>query len=184
MTEVEWWYITWGFTNDDQKKAMMEIVNSGSDRAVGILAATMLEDRLLDCLKRHLVTDNRDINNSFFGVGGIAGDFGAKIQFAYLLGVISEPGMKDLKTISRIRNKFAHELLARDFQSNSVKNLCMNLKLVEERVREILPLGDPRGESIPLPALKDPKQKFMYAVNNFMSALLASYPRTPLRPLF
>ena len=43
--------------------------------------------------------------------------FSNKIDLAFLLGLLTKEAHRDLKTMKDIRNKFAHNLEVKDFQS-------------------------------------------------------------------
>jgi DNA-binding MltR family transcriptional regulator len=175
---TDWWYITWPYANDDEKKAMDELVSEASDRAIGIIAASILEARLTEAIQWRLVPDDKQLTQDMFRDGGPFGSLSTKIQLAYLHGVISAEARKDMEYILKIRNRFAHQLLARDFQCDLIKDVCMNLKLVEENVRE----ADGWSPSRPLAALSDPKSRYLYAINFFIHRLLTRYPLENRKP--
>lgn len=83
------WYVTWAYTNETEKKAMKEIMSSGSERTMGIVAGSLLEDRLTDYLKHHLCVGDEDTWRFFFGLGGPLGTFESKNKLGYLLGLYS-----------------------------------------------------------------------------------------------
>jgi hypothetical protein len=63
-----------------------------------------------------------------FGPGAALGDFGLKINLGYLCGFYSATGWKELDTIRRIRNEFAHNLEIDRFDIPMVKDRCNNLR--------------------------------------------------------
>jgi hypothetical protein len=64
-----------------------------------------------------------------FGPGGALGDFGAKINIGYLCEFYSAAAWKELDTICRIRNDFAHNVKTIRFGISNVKDRCANLCL-------------------------------------------------------
>src|SRR5690606_18966025 len=54
------------------------------------------------------------------------GSFSARTQAAYVLGLISENEFKELNTLRKIRNLFAHKVKM-SFDVQQVKDLCANL---------------------------------------------------------
>jgi hypothetical protein len=62
----------------------------------------------------------------FKGYGPLA-TFSAKIELAYLMGVISAQERRDLLIIKDVRNEFAHRPDERTFGSQRISALCGNL---------------------------------------------------------
>lgn len=174
------WHVTWVYTDESEKKAMEEIMSSGSERTMGIVAAAMLEDRLTDYLKHHLCVGDEETWRMFFGLGGSLGTFEAKARVGYLLGLYSKEGQKDLSYLIKIRNAFAHQPLAKDFTTSPVRELCMNLKGVDKRVFIATAW---LAERHPHPSLKNPKDRFMHAVNELMHVFLMRAPVSHRRDL-
>lgn len=56
------------------------------------------------------------------------GTFSLRIKLAHYLNIISPQVRKDLDTIQKIRNDFAHKLEFEDFKTQSIKDRCMNLQ--------------------------------------------------------
>jgi hypothetical protein len=171
------WYVTWSYVNDEEQKAMREIMSSGSDRTVGIVAGALLEDRLTEYLKHNLLVGDEDIWRFFFGIGGALGTFESKARIGYLLGLYSKEGQKDLSYIIKIRNAFAHLPLAKDFNTSPVRELCMNLKGVEKQVLVATGWEEPS----PHPSLKNPKHRFMHAINQLMHVFMTRSPLSQSR---
>jgi hypothetical protein len=64
-----------------------------------------------------------------FAPGRTFGNFGAKIDLGYLIGVYSKQAYKELTTIRRIRNDFAHQLEVNSFDRDDMRDRCRNLVL-------------------------------------------------------
>jgi hypothetical protein len=142
----------------------------GSDRATAIVLAAFVEDHLTHFIRSRLVKDDR-LQQKMLGPGGACGDFGTKINLAYLFGFYSAPGWKELDTIRRIRNDFAHNLRINRFGTASIKDRCANLSLwqklkIELHVDE--PGSDDKikiDESIDP---SDPKQRYVNACRYYI----------------
>ena len=93
-----------------------------SDRSVGILAATYLEQCLAEFLLLRLVdhSSSRALFDSFAPLSSFSG----KIEIAFAIGLIPEQIYDDLRRIKKIRNLFAHELDALTFDSPKISKLC------------------------------------------------------------
>jgi DNA-binding MltR family transcriptional regulator len=122
----------WEFT-EDEEKSIIESLKKDSDRAVAIIAGSMIETRLESAI---LARTRRDsvVENRLFQPSGPLGSFATKIDLAYLLGHISAEAFHDLVIVKDIRNMFAHRLDIKDFDTPSVRDKTKNLSLVESHV--------------------------------------------------
>lgn len=98
-------------------------------RELAITAAAVLDLALVEILSMTLTGPEQE-KHSFLGINGdgIApcGSFGARIQLALLLSIISEGDAAILRAIKNIRNQLAHRVNA-DFDSSSVLPLLNKL---------------------------------------------------------
>ena len=182
---------SWSFVGQDEREALQEL-ESLSVRAAGIVATTLLENSLQSILKAHLIGSDPALLKEIFGETGVLGTFASKIQMAYALGLISATGRADLDIIRKVRNAFAHRLSHSTFENDSVKDRCLNLKLVDQVVSFhdgwgpdsvdgkprigtpsfIFPGADPI-------VLKDARSRFFLSINHFISAMrLRAIPGT------
>ena len=118
---------------DGDEKSIIDELSSDSDRAVAIIAGSMIETRLETSI---LCRTRRDpiIEDRLFQPSGPLGSFTTKIDLAYLFGLITEPAYRDLVILKDIRNAFAHKLSIKNFNTTSIKDKTMNLNLVETNV--------------------------------------------------
>ncbi len=99
-----------------------------SDRAAAILAAAYFEDRLRDAIMTRFVALNRrDEIDEIFKTYGPLSTFKAKVDIAFALGLYDRKIRKDLHTVRRIRNKFAHSSEPMEFNHNQVAAECRKL---------------------------------------------------------
>ena len=99
-----------------------------SDRAAAILAAAYFEDRLRDAIMTRFVALNcRDEIDEIFKAYGPLSSFKAKVDIAFALGLYDRKIRKDLHTVRRIRNKFAHSSEPMEFNHNQVADECRKL---------------------------------------------------------
>ena len=93
-------------------------------RELVIIACGLLDAALAEVISLRF-RDDRNESDGFLGVEGDsrapAGTFGARIQLAYLLGLIDAPMVRGLRGLKRLRNLMAHrvriDLLSSDAQS-------------------------------------------------------------------
>lgn len=97
-----------------------------SDRATAILGAAFLDAKLEELIIEFLVDDN-DVVNSLLGTERPLGTFGSRNSVAYCLGLISKNLYKDINTIKKVRNRFAHNLHGINFSRSDIRDLCNNL---------------------------------------------------------
>ena len=132
----------WITTNVTQKilrqvKDEME----GSDRANAVVGGAFVELHLTHFLKSRMVKDRKVIEEMFKQSQAFA-DFGAKVDLGYLIGVYSKRAHKELTTIKRIRNYFAHQLDLKSFERDDIRDHCQNLTLSQSKKIVFADSGD------------------------------------------
>lgn len=98
-----------------------------TDRGAVILAATLLDVGLDTLLRSFLLTISTSDDELFDGGNAPLGNFSAKINLAFRLGLISDKYASDLHIIRKIRNEFAHNIHGCDFEHSSVKQRVLTL---------------------------------------------------------
>jgi hypothetical protein len=167
----------WMTSNDEETEAVRDLYKN-SDRAAAIMAATLVENRLAATLKQRF-RPNVPVQNEMFRSSGPLGSFSAKIKLAHLLGILSEEGYSDLETMKNIRNRFAHYLDIKDFDSQRIADWCKNFQLIDVCV---YPAGtkDPvinrlPGDWFTVPdheeKMKSPKWRYLLTAMLFSGAL-------------
>jgi DNA-binding MltR family transcriptional regulator len=107
----------------DPIELAQELVNE-SDRAVVILAATILDDELVELLRRRMVIEpNKEQSDYIFRYDGPLGSFSSRIEIAYLFGFIDEITRSNLTDIREIRNACAHSKHAMTFSTKELTNV-------------------------------------------------------------
>lgn len=127
--------MSWMLFNDEESDAVRELYKS-SDRAAAIMAATIVENRLTAAIK-HRFNPHIAVQKEMFRSSGPLGSFSAKIKLAYLMGLCSDEAYNDLEIMKEIRNRFAHRLDVKDFNSQRIADWCKNFKLIELMVFEV-----------------------------------------------
>lgn len=130
----------WHIKDEEYDKVSDAIsqLSSDSDRAVGLVAASIVENALTNAIKDRLHSHKLVIKEMFRSAGAI-GTFDAKINLALLIGILTNEGHRDILTMKNIRNAFAHDLAMKSFNVEKLKALCANLKIVDEYVVELPP---------------------------------------------
>jgi DNA-binding MltR family transcriptional regulator len=109
-----------------QLRQFIMTLNEESDRGAALVAAEVLSDALGSLIKSKLVSDKKLIQVAF-STAGAFGAFSARIDHAFLLGLLPEALRKDLHLLRRIRNEFAHSTDLKSFETHSIKSRCMEL---------------------------------------------------------
>jgi len=99
-----------------------------SDRSSALVLANIVENRLTELL-RLCMRDDKKLADELFNSSGPLGPFGTKIRLAYMLGLLSQEAYKDLMAVSRIRNKFAHDLSVTTFSNQQIHDWIKNMHM-------------------------------------------------------
>jgi DNA-binding MltR family transcriptional regulator len=97
-----------------------------TDRGCALMAASYLEQELEQLLRARLVDDQK-IVDELFRPDGPLGTFSARIDMAYVLGLIGSKAQRDLHLIRRIRNDFGHDPFPLKFTDPSMRDRCLEL---------------------------------------------------------
>jgi DNA-binding MltR family transcriptional regulator len=128
-----------------------------SNRAVGVMWPAIVENRLIALLRATFIKDEKRAE-SMLSPSGPLGNFGAKINLAYLLGLYGKEVHQDLVTVSKIRNKFAHDITVKEFETDPIKSYIQNLDMYRVG-RELLAHLESTAPTSP-----DPQQRTMLFV--------------------
>ena len=99
-------------------KPYWDSLDKESDRAIGIVAASLLDTALEELIRAFFVKE-RGVA-SLFKDDHILQTMFAKINIAYFCGLLPIVHYHDLKLICRIRNRFAHTLATLDFEDKTI----------------------------------------------------------------
>ncbi|MGA9779192.1 MAG: hypothetical protein WBS33_13055 [Verrucomicrobiia bacterium] len=98
-------------------------------RELAIVAAAVLDSALVDIISRRFIDNPRE-SEKFLGANmdgrAPAGSFGARVQLALLLGIITESDALNLRAIQGIRNAFAHRARV-NFRDKKVQKLLFSI---------------------------------------------------------
>jgi len=108
-------------------KSFKENVKEESDRAMVIIAASMIDQALEAALRGRLVQLHTTEDPLFESSYAPLADFSAKIDLAYRIGLLPPNYAKGLHLIRKIRNEFAHSASRCTFEEPSVRNRMQEL---------------------------------------------------------
>ena len=131
-----------GFDEEIKKyteKVLANLNPSAPDRDYVIVTAAYVTD-LMESRLQSLFVENKEISDRIFDPlkNGALSNFTPMVDLAYLLGLITEPVLRWLKLMARVRNLFAHEWLISNFadvESANDKGIQDTLK----KLRDFIP---------------------------------------------
>jgi hypothetical protein len=151
---------------DEWASAFSEIRNE-SDRAAGLVAASILEATLARCIEHRLLPMSGTHYEALFGDRGPLATFSSKIDLGFSLGLYGLEAKNDLHKIRSVRNQFAH-YFARDFSHPKVIEICKHITeynpnpRVDAMLREFMPEHEPHINM---------RWRFMFAVGTLYQGI-------------
>jgi hypothetical protein len=123
------WHI--GESEEEFQQVQEELI-AQTDRGAGVMGGSFLEWRVKQAIRTRLHTWDEETEH-IFGTDTRAGELGFTDQcrMAYSLGLIGVVGLKDLMTIGKIRNRFAHQLSVKSFTDRQIADWCKSLRSPE-----------------------------------------------------
>ncbi|MBE8968698.1 hypothetical protein IQ277_21490 [Nostocales cyanobacterium LEGE 12452] len=118
---------------ESQRLALEEIISfrttltEETDRGCALMASAYLDSELEKLIKAKLV-NNENVAKELFTQNGSLGSFSARINFAYLLGLISNTTKRNLNILRKIRNEFAHIASPLSFKTPDISSRCNELR--------------------------------------------------------
>ncbi|WP_205275550.1 MltR family transcriptional regulator, partial [Morganella morganii] len=103
-------------------KSYFSILRSESDKGAVLVASSVFEDALKDLITARIYPSKDKRDPLFSGEGAPLFSFGAKIEMAYRLGVLSDGVREQLTIFRRLRNEFAHNIDKHSFDDPAVKD--------------------------------------------------------------
>lgn len=147
----------------EEISAVFSELHNGSDRASAIVGGAYVESELENALIRSMHKDET-ITKELFKFTGALGSFGAKIQVGKLTGLYGYEFYRDLETIKKIRNQFAHSVSIRSFDVQPMTDWTGNLKTYQDWFDVARQFGT---------APETPRRRFELAVVGCMMGLSA-----------
>jgi hypothetical protein len=97
--------MTWFSQNKEEQKFFGELSRL-PDRAVGLCAVTVVDDRLQEALKARwhdARVEKEQIFDRIFRYNGAAGSFGTRIDLGFAVGLYTEDSLRDLHILRKVR---------------------------------------------------------------------------------
>jgi hypothetical protein len=93
-----------------------------------VVFSTAYLDKLLGAMLKYVLVEDEHNSSGTMLASGVLASFGARINMAYSLGLISPWTCKTLKQLADIRNKFAHSIGHVTFRDPKVKQVCDDIE--------------------------------------------------------
>ncbi len=113
----------------------LDVLNEESARGKALVAASFLENLLLDIIAAYLIP-GKSQKQLMVGFNAPIGSLSAKIALAAALGLVSEEERRECDLIRRIRNKFTHNAHAA-FDDPDIRDLCSSLAFAAQNYGDV-----------------------------------------------
>jgi len=108
-------------------KDFQSALRQESDRGCALVVAAFLDAELEDLLRTKLVS-NVEVADNLLGQSRPISTFSARIDLAFLVGLIPANAHREFHLIRKIRNDFAHSPIATTFESQVIASRCGQLQ--------------------------------------------------------
>lgn len=98
-----------------------------TDRGCALMAAEFCSLQLRDLLAAVFVDDKKAVSKALDDAYGSLNTFSSRIEFAYLMGLLSATARRELRLVKSIRNIFAHEHKLITFEDERIAGRCREL---------------------------------------------------------
>lgn len=112
-------------TDQESLEKFLDEIRVESDRGLALIGAAFIDEKLAATLQAFFCKDADDF---LHGKNAPLGNFSARIEACYLLGLIDDIEWNDCNQIRKIRNEFAHKVLTASFKERKISDLCKNLR--------------------------------------------------------
>jgi DNA-binding MltR family transcriptional regulator len=101
----------------------------GTDRSEAVALPVILEQFVEFLLREAMTPHDKAAVNEVLSPSGPIGSFGAKCRLAYVLGLMHQTTYQDFMLITKIRNRFAHELQVKEYSDPVIDNWMRSLHM-------------------------------------------------------
>lgn len=116
----------------EQADGFYAALNGESPLACALIAGAAIEQAMMSLLRKRFIPKSNTAD-SFFGPGGMLGDYRRCAELTYCFGLIPKPMYQTICVIGDIRNLFAHSPVSIDFSDTEVAKQCKKLDMPTNR---------------------------------------------------
>jgi hypothetical protein len=113
--------------NKRELAQLMDEINTGSDRAMAIVTAVMIENALADAIQARFVRLSTEDRAAIFEGMAPLSSFSSKIKVGFAPGIYVKRIRHDLDRVREIRNAFAHSRRPISFETPAIRTVCESL---------------------------------------------------------
>ncbi len=159
-------------TLSKESKALYDAVNGEDDLPCVLISTSFLDQCLASLLERSFIkgsTARRLLDPR----GGPLGNISARADICYCFDLIPKELYQNLRTVTEIRNRFAHSYLSLSFGDSEITRLCKTLtfpKATAKRVEVVT--GESYNIEDPFARFNTPRDRFAISVVLMANRLL------------
>ena len=165
----------------DRVVALVKEFEAETDRGAVLVGAAFLEHQLGELLTRYFVDDAK-IVAELLNPGGPAGTFSSRIKLAYCIGLLRPDQFRDLETVRKLRNEFAHTFDKASFRHARARDLCANLQQISLMELQRGKMSE-KEQKILIDAYKTAREKFIGNVIHLIIGLAVRADRIAHQPV-
>lgn len=148
------------------------------DRDRAIVLSAIAENHLTSLLQLLMLRHEKEISGQLFNPSGPLGPFGTKIRVAYMLRIIPPEVYKDLILVSKIRNKFAHDLSVKSFDDQKITDWVKSMHHYKMFLNSVRTVQEKAEHESSLPEPGHEFRTIAYILGNSAKTIVDSYRET------
>jgi DNA-binding MltR family transcriptional regulator len=148
------------------------------DRDRAIVLSAIAENHLTSLLQLLMRRNEKVISQQLFNPSGPPGPFGTKIRVAYMLRILPPEIHKDLIIVSKIRNKFAHDLSIKSFGDQQITDWVKSMYHYKMFLSSVKTFQEKAESESSLPESDHKFRTIAYVLGNSAETIVDSYRET------
>jgi DNA-binding MltR family transcriptional regulator len=148
------------------------------DRDRAIVLSAIAENHLTSLLQLLMRRDEKKISQQLFNPIGPLGPFGTKIRVAYMLRILPPDVHKDLMIVSKIRNKFAHDLSVKSFADRRITDWVKSMYHYQVFLKSVKTFQEKAECESSMPESDRKFRAMAYVLGNSAETIAGSYRET------
>jgi hypothetical protein len=148
------------------------------DRDRAIVLSAIAENHLTSLLQLLMLRHEKEISGQLFNPSGPLGPFGTKIRVAYMLRIIPPEVYKDLILVSKIRNKFAHDLSVKSFDDQKITDWVKSMHHYKMFLNSVRTFQEKAERESSLPESEHKFRTAAYILGDSAKTIVDSYRET------
>ncbi len=145
------------------------------DRDRAIVLSAIAENHLTSLLQLLMLRHEKEISQQLFNPTGPLGPFGTKIRVAYMLRILPPEIHKDLMIVSKIRNKFAHDLSVKSFNDQQITDWVKNMRHYDLFLNSVKDFQKKAERESTLPKSRHRFRTIAYVLGSSAETIAGSY---------